>query len=166
MLYYICEVYIFDGHLVPCQVERVLMAVSDSGVCTVTFPRPLTLAACDDAPIAGRVFTAEELIRVGEFCVRHDLIIVSDEVHCDLILDQELEHISMLALDGGVRLVNVCVHLVDVGGEGFEHHRFSSDVAYAAGFPLSPLLRGNRRNSANTFVNAFGYLHERSGLRE
>lgn len=52
--------------------------------------------------ITGRVFTEDELRRVGEFCERHDLIIVSDEIHCDLILDEELRHISMLALDDGV----------------------------------------------------------------
>lgn len=50
----------------------------------------------------GRVFTEEELRRLGEFCERHDLIIVSDEVHCDLILDKDLRHLSMLALDDGV----------------------------------------------------------------
>lgn len=51
---------------------------------------------------AGRVFTEEELRRLGEFCERHDLIIVSDEIHCDLILDEDLRHVSMLALDEGV----------------------------------------------------------------
>lgn len=51
---------------------------------------------------AGRVFTKEELRRLGEFCERHDLIIVSDEIHCDLILDENLQHVSMLALDEGV----------------------------------------------------------------
>lgn len=39
---------------------------------------------------------------MGEFCERHDLIIISDEIHCDLILDEGLRHISMLALDDGV----------------------------------------------------------------
>lgn len=51
---------------------------------------------------AGRVFTEEELRKVGEFCERHDLTIVSDEIHSDLILDEGLRHISMLALDDGV----------------------------------------------------------------
>lgn len=52
--------------------------------------------------LAGRVFTIEELRRVGEFCERHDLTIISDEIHCDLILDEGLRHVSMLALDDGV----------------------------------------------------------------
>lgn len=52
----------------------------------------------------GRVLTEEELRKVGEFCERHDLTIVSDEIHSDLILDEGLRHISMLALDNGVRV--------------------------------------------------------------
>lgn len=40
---------------------------------------------------------------MGEFCERHDLTVVSDEIHSDLILDEGLRHISMLALDDGVR---------------------------------------------------------------
>lgn len=32
------------------------------------------------------------------------MTIVSDEIHADLILDEGLRHISMLALDDGVRI--------------------------------------------------------------
>lgn len=31
----------------------------------------------------GRVWTVEELRRMGEICLRHDVIVVSDEIHCD-----------------------------------------------------------------------------------
>lgn len=64
---------------------------------------------------AGRVFTKEELRKVGEFCERHDLTIVSDEIHSDLILDEGLRHISMLALDNGVR--TYVVHGVSCRGD-------------------------------------------------
>ena len=33
----------------------------------------------------GRIFTAEEITKIGEICRRHDVIIVSDEVHVDII---------------------------------------------------------------------------------
>lgn len=35
----------------------------------------------------GRVFTATEIEQLASFCERHDMILVSDEIHCDLILD-------------------------------------------------------------------------------
>lgn len=34
---------------------------------------------------SGRVYTREELMRIGELCVKHDVLIVSDEIHSDLI---------------------------------------------------------------------------------
>jgi cystathionine beta-lyase len=47
----------------------------------------------------GRVFTKDEMIQLGEFCQRHDLVLISDEIHCDLILDEEsTPHFSALNL--------------------------------------------------------------------
>jgi len=35
----------------------------------------------------GRVWTAEELLRIGEICLRHHVVVVSDEIHSDLVYD-------------------------------------------------------------------------------
>lgn len=35
---------------------------------------------------AGRVWTGDELRQIAEFCIRHDLLLISDEIHCDLVL--------------------------------------------------------------------------------
>ena len=43
-------------------------------------------------PVA-RVYTKEELIRLGDFCEKHDLILISDEIHCDLVFDDNAQHI-------------------------------------------------------------------------
>ena len=43
-------------------------------------------------PIA-RVWRRAELERLGAFCIAHDLLLISDEIHCDLILDDTLPHI-------------------------------------------------------------------------
>jgi cystathionine beta-lyase len=40
----------------------------------------------------GRVWSAAEITAVVEFCSRHDLVLCSDELHCDLILDH-LPHV-------------------------------------------------------------------------
>jgi len=34
----------------------------------------------------GRVFTGEELRRLGEICLRHNVFVIADEIHSDLIL--------------------------------------------------------------------------------
>ena len=38
---------------------------------------------CSPHNPVGRVWTAEELRRMGEICLRHGVIVVSDEIHCD-----------------------------------------------------------------------------------
>jgi cystathionine beta-lyase len=51
-------------------------------------------------PIA-RVFCRDELARLAEFCLRHHLLLCSDEIHCDLILDQ-LPHVPTGTLGGEI----------------------------------------------------------------
>lgn len=53
---------------------------------------------CNPQNPLGRVFSEEEIIKLAEFCERHDLVLVSDEIHCDLILDEGLTHYSALNL--------------------------------------------------------------------
>ncbi len=45
----------------------------------------------------GRLWTAEELKRMGDICVKYDVIIISDEIHCDLALPG-FRHIPMASL--------------------------------------------------------------------
>jgi cystathionine beta-lyase len=54
---------------------------------------------CNPHNPVGRVFTRGELERLASFCARYDLVIASDEIHCDLVLEEGLKHTSMLALD-------------------------------------------------------------------
>lgn len=42
---------------------------------------------CNPYNPCARVFEKDELQRVEEFCQRHDLILCSDEIHCELLLD-------------------------------------------------------------------------------
>lgn len=57
---------------------------------------------CNPHNPVGRVYRRDELEAILRFCEKHDLIIIADEIHCDLILDEGLEHISMLSLEGAV----------------------------------------------------------------
>ena len=48
----------------------------------------VTLAIlCSPHNPVGRVWTAEELTRFGNICLENDVLIISDEIHCDLIYD-------------------------------------------------------------------------------
>lgn len=44
------------------------------------------LILCSPHNPVGRVWTQEELLKVGEICLKYDVMVVSDEIHFDLIL--------------------------------------------------------------------------------
>jgi cystathionine beta-lyase len=50
-------------------------------------PRTRLFILCHPHNPVGRVFKPEEITRLAEICARHKLFICSDEVHCDLLLD-------------------------------------------------------------------------------
>ena len=48
-------------------------------------PAAKLLLLCSPHNPVGRVWTVEELTKIGEICLRHQVIVVSDEIHCDLV---------------------------------------------------------------------------------
>ncbi len=61
-------------------------------------PRTKLFYLCNPHNPLARVWRREELTRLADFCVRHQLVLCSDEIHCDLILDRALPHIPTAAL--------------------------------------------------------------------
>lgn len=56
------------------------------------------LLLCNPHNPGGTVFTRAELERIADIAERHDLTVCSDEIHCDLLLDQEARHIPFASL--------------------------------------------------------------------
>ncbi|CAM3385370.1 MalY/PatB family protein [Paracoccus nototheniae] len=50
------------------------------------------LILCSPHNPGGRIWSPEELAEVASFCQRHDLILVSDDIHCDLVLPGSPRH--------------------------------------------------------------------------
>ena len=55
-------------------------------------PDTRVLLFCHPHNPLGRVWRRAEVETALDFCRRHDLVLVSDEIHCDLILD-DLAHV-------------------------------------------------------------------------
>ena len=53
---------------------------------------------CNPHNPLGRVWRRTELERLAQFCRDYDLLLVSDEIHCDLILDPALPHVPSASL--------------------------------------------------------------------
>ena len=61
-------------------------------------PRTRLFLLCSPHNPVGRLFTREELTTLAGICERHDVVICSDEIHCDLILDEDKRHIPTATL--------------------------------------------------------------------
>lgn len=60
-----------------------------------------TFLLCNPHNPVGRVFTKKELEELFDFAARHDIVVVADEIHSDLIL--EGEHIPAITLSEAAR---------------------------------------------------------------
>ncbi len=57
------------------------------------------LLFCNPHNPAGTVYSSKELNKIHEICQRHDLLVCSDEIHCDLVLDEDKKHIPFATLN-------------------------------------------------------------------
>ncbi|GAA5482307.1 MalY/PatB family protein [Haloferula sargassicola] len=74
------------------------------GMAAAATPETKIFILCNPQNPIGRAFTAEEVTKVAEFCRDREIILVSDEIHCDLILDEAATpHFSALRLPEELR---------------------------------------------------------------
>jgi cystathionine beta-lyase len=62
-------------------------------------PATRMLLLCHPQNPLGRDFTADELRAIGAVCRRRDLVLISDEIHCQLVLDTGRPFVSPATLD-------------------------------------------------------------------
>jgi len=110
------------------------------------------LILCHPHNPVGRVWTRDELLDIFVFCERHNLVVVSDEIHCDLILD-ESPHVASLSL--GDAAVSRCIAL-------YAPSKTYNLPGLACAFAVIPneALRTQFKRTARgiiTEINAFGY---------
>ena len=117
---------------------------------------------CNPHNPVGTVFTREELDWLGDFCERHDLLLCSDEIHCDLILDEEkTPHVSALHLSESLRertiVLMAASKTYNIAGIG---------CAYAL-IPDGKLRTAYRKASGGWLppVNVFGYVATEAAYR-
>ncbi|HSG91142.1 MAG TPA: PatB family C-S lyase [Pseudomonadales bacterium] len=62
-------------------------------------PRTRLFMLCNPHNPTGRVYDRDELLHLARIAAREDLILCSDEIHAELILEPGLEHIPIATLD-------------------------------------------------------------------
>jgi cysteine-S-conjugate beta-lyase len=67
------------------------------------------LILCSPHNPVGRVWRREELVRIADICLRHDVVILSDEIHNDLVLGGH-QHVSIASLSPDIDRITVTCH--------------------------------------------------------
>lgn len=82
---------------VPMKVDENMRHTMDFEALEAAYtPEVRSLILCNPHNPIGRVYTREELESLLAFCKKHDLLIISDEIHCEL--DLEGRHIPFFSL--------------------------------------------------------------------
>jgi cystathionine beta-lyase len=70
-------------------------------------PRTKLLIFCHPHNPVGRVWTRAELVRIADFCTRRNLVLLTDDIHCDLLLEPGAVHepFGVVAPDAAPRTV-------------------------------------------------------------
>jgi cystathionine beta-lyase len=58
-------------------------------------PSSRLLLLCHPHNPVGRAWHDDELEQIAAFCERHQLIVCSDEIHCQLLLDEHRRHLPL-----------------------------------------------------------------------
>lgn len=79
-----------DGNQSIMDLERLESAIT---------PRTRILQFCNPHNPVGRAFRRDEIQDLAEICLKKNVVICSDEIHCDLILDEGIPHIPTATLN-------------------------------------------------------------------
>lgn len=73
-------------------------------------PKTKVLNFCNPHNPIGHVYDIQELTKIAEICKKHNIVISSDEVYADLILDENKKHIPIASIDDQIAQ-NTITHL-------------------------------------------------------
>lgn len=76
----------FDGNHYTMDFDGLLDLFKQRTTFPLHIPRVKMLMLCSPHNPVGRVWTKEELQTLGEICLKNKCIILSDEIHCDLLV--------------------------------------------------------------------------------
>ncbi|MBL8134777.1 MAG: PatB family C-S lyase [Anaerolineae bacterium] len=124
-------------------------------------PQTRLFMLCNPHNPVGRTFTRAELEGLSEFCLRHDLIVASDEIHCDLLYPGE-QHISLASLSP--EIANRCITLM-APSKTFNLPGLALGFAVVQNSDLLKRLR-DHQTGMGSFVNALGYTAALAAYRD
>ena len=105
-------------------------------------PQTSLMILCNPHNPVGRIWTREELARIGALCRKHHVTVISDEIHCDLTAPGK-SYVPFASVDETCRSVSItCI----APTKCFNLAGMHSSAVYAA----DPLLRHRAWRALNT----------------
>jgi cystathionine beta-lyase len=117
---------------------------------------------CNPQNPGGCVYTRDELAQLDEFCQRHNLIVCADEIHADLILDKDKQHIPYASISNYAQQNSIVLH---AASKSFNIAGLACSVAIIA----NPVLRRNFKCSMDGIISEitpFGYAATLAAYRD
>ena len=109
---------------------------------------------CNPHNPIGKVYNKEELENLSLFCEKHDLILVSDEIHCDLIFNKSSKHIMSANLNS--ELANRTITLMSPS-KTYNIPGLSCAFAIIENHKIRQIYKNSTRGIINE-INCFGYV--------
>lgn len=75
-----------------------------------TTPDTKLYILCNPHNPTGRMYSREELNTLGDFCLKNGIVICSDEIHADIILDPEKRHIPIASISDDIAMNTISLY--------------------------------------------------------
>ena len=112
---------------------------------------PRTKAVIINSPNnpTGMVYSADELLEIGNFAVKNDLFIISDEIYCKLIYSKKLLHCSIASLGEEIKKRTVVI-----GGLSKSHAMTGWRVGFSASDAELARVIANIQSNSTSNINS------------
>lgn len=114
-------------------------------------PECKLLLLCTPHNPTGKVFTQTELIRIANICIKYDVLVVSDEIHCDIVYSPNY-HIPFASISpefaSRVVTMNSATKSFNIAGMKCSVTHFGSEELMSQYNRSHPRIRGSVSNLA------------------
>ena len=125
-------------------------------------PTTRAFLLCSPHNPTGRVFTRDELGRMAEICLRHDLTIVADEIHCEVLYEGQ-RHTPIASLDPEIERRTMTFM---APSKTFNLAGLKSSLAIIPDRELRERFVAQRVDLVQASVNIFGYIAMLAAYRD
>ena len=116
-------------------------------------PKTKAFLLCNPHNPVGRVYTRPELQRFAEICLRRNLMIISDEIHCDLVYTGH-EHTPMASLGPDVAARTITMM---APSKTFNQAGLKASVGIVTDPALRERFQAARKDMVQPTANVLGY---------